>query len=383
GTAGQQVTIDMNAIQGGSLDSQLILLTQQGNVIASNDDASDTTRDSQIRATLPQDGTYLILATRFGKNVGGTEGNYQLALGGATSVVSATPAPTLAGQAATQAPAATTPAATLAPNLAGLPAGSIQISLVWNNAADLRLLVRDPELRSLFSDNRTLASGGILAQQDNLNCENTTTSPATYAYWPIDRLPAGTYEIQIWMNNQCNEAIPPNFTLAVSVRGQEVLRVSDRADANRNLYVTSFTVDQAGAATAGEGGLFTGQVGVDLGDISTRVASAEPVAVGRPVAGGIDATNTFNVYTFQARAGDRVRITQRATGGTLDPYLYLLNTSGVQIATNDDINPGIDRNAQITQVIPADGGYIIVATRFGGRYGGTSGTYELSITPGQ
>jgi hypothetical protein len=267
--------------------------------------------------------------------------------------------------------------------LAGLPAGSIQISLVWNNNADLRLLVRDPELRSLFSDNRQIASGGILAQQDNLNCENTTTSPATYAYWPIDQLPAGTYEVQIWMNNQCNETIPPNFTLAVSVRGQEVLRVSDRADANRNLFVTSFTVDQAGAAEAGEGGLFTGQLSVDLGDISSRVANAEPIAVGRPIAGGIDATNTFNVYTFQARTGDSVRITQRATGGTLDPYLYLLNSNGVQIAVNDDINPGIDRNAQITQVIPADGGYVIIATRFGGRYGGTNGTYELSITPGQ
>lgn len=378
GLAGQVVTIDMNAIQGGSLDTQLILLGPDRNVVASNDDASPETRDSRIlNQRLPQDGTYLIVATRFGKNLGGTEGNYLLTISGLTPAVAGEPLPTPSGPVA----AVPTPIAAQAPAVPGLPAGSIQVTLLWNNGADVRLLVRDPELRSLFSDNRQLPSGALLFQQDNLNCQNTTTTPITYAYWPLDTLPVGTYEVQVWMNNQCNEPIPPNMTLIVSVRGQEIIRYTDRPDVNRNLYVTSFTVDNAGAATAGTGGLFTRQLGVDLGDISQQVASAQPIVVGRPITGLIDANNTFNVYTFQARAGDRVRITQRATGGTLDSFLYLLDSTGAQINFNDDIVPGIDRNARIDQVIPADGGYVIISTRFGGLHGGTAGTYELSLTP--
>ncbi|MCC6976663.1 MAG: PPC domain-containing protein [Anaerolineae bacterium] len=374
GTAGAVVTVDMVAILGGSLDPQLILIDEQGNVVDSNDDANRQTRNARIEnKTLPATGRYRIVATRFGKNIGGTEGSYQLTVTGAGSGTTAAVTPG----------AATTPVAqpTSSGIIAGMPTGSINISLTWNNRADMRILVRDPQNRSLFSDVRQVTGGGILERIDNLNCQNLTTTPSTYAYWPNDPPLIGTYEVQVWMNNQCSEPTPPTFTLVVSVRGQEIIREVNRPDLTKNITVFTFTVDAQGSATATKGGIFTRQLGTDVGDISTRIPDAENLVYGRAVAGVIDATTPYVVYTFQARAGDRLRIGMRSITGTLDPFLYLLDSAGFQIAANDDVQAGQDANSRIDAVIPADGAYIVVASRFGAVFGGTSGTYELSISP--
>jgi hypothetical protein len=245
----------------------------------------------------------------------------------------------------------------------------------------MRLLVRDPDNNSLFSDTTNVASGGTISQQDNLNCGNQTASPVTYAYWPLDRLPVGTFEVQVWMKDQCNEASLPNYTLTVSVKGKELFHHQDRADATHGLYVIAFNVDGSGNATVGTGGVFTQQASVDIGDITGQLTGAEALVYGRPATGSLDSTTPFVVYTFQARAGDKVRISMRYTRGTLDPFLFLLDSTGTQINRNDDVTAGKDRNSRIDQTIPADGGYVVIATRFGAKFGGTSGSYELSIAP--
>jgi hypothetical protein len=380
GRAGQVVSATMNAVQGGSLDTQLFVLDARGNVLQSNDDASATTRDAAISLLpLPADGQYRLVATRFGKEIGGTEGNYLLNLtfGGNVAVA----APTLA----VAPPVSGTPAAVATPipagSFAGLTAGSIQISLVWNTSADMRLLVRDPQNRSLFSDVRSIPGGGQLERIDNLNCQNSTNAPLTYAYWPLDQLLPGTYEVQVWLNNSCNVTTLPSYTLTASVRGKEVIRQTGAPDPNKNIFVTTFTIDSTGGATAGTGGTFTRQVGSDLGDLSANLASASELVYGRPAGGIFDVTVPFSLYTFQARAGDQVRIGLRTISGSLDPFLYLLDSTGFQLAQNDDVVAGRDANSRIDIVIPADGAYTIVASRFGAKFGGTSGTYEISITP--
>src|SRR5690606_11358108 len=68
----------------GSLDPLLYLLDAGGDVLASNDDAEDTTVgsfNSQIAGfVLPATGTYTIQATRFGEEFGGTTGDYELTI---------------------------------------------------------------------------------------------------------------------------------------------------------------------------------------------------------------------------------------------------------------------------------------------------------------
>ena len=52
-----------------------------------------------------------------------------------------------------------------------------------------------------------------------------------------------------------------------------------------------------------------------------------------------------------------------------------------QVAANDDAVAGENTNALISNfTLPADGQYIIIATHFGAQYGGTTGTYSLTLT---
>jgi hypothetical protein len=94
GTGGQNIRIEMNAAippQSGGLDTFIYLLDSAGNIVAENDDiALGTQTNSRILCdnvgnapcpmdffTLPQDGTYIIVATSFSN---GETGAYSLTL---------------------------------------------------------------------------------------------------------------------------------------------------------------------------------------------------------------------------------------------------------------------------------------------------------------
>lgn len=382
GAVGQSVTVAMDALNG-SLDPQLILLGPDRAVLGSNDDANDTTRNALIASQpLTVTGQYLIVATRFGKNIGGTEGGYRLTitLSGGGQAFNATPAPTLAGGAApTSVAVGATPATTSLAGALGIPLSTINVTMTWNSNADLRLLVRDPSGQSVFSDVRSTNNGGTLFRQDNLNCLNTTTAPITAILWQGERVPAGTYEIQVWLRESCGELILPNFTLAASVRGAEVLNITRTPDPNSAvLFVTTFTVAQDGTTTVGEQGFFLKQAASDLGNLADQIAVATPINYGRPLAGNVSATAPYTIYSLQGRAGDRIQVSMRTTLGTLDPFLFLLSPDNVQLAQNDDAGPS-DRNSSLTFTLPSDGQYLIIATRFGARYGGTTGNFEIAV----
>jgi hypothetical protein len=87
GSEGDEVTITLiDTSRNGSLDPQIILLDADGNEIMRNDDAGSTADlpdnlDSQISEfELEDDGTYYIVATRFGEEFGGSEGDFELTL---------------------------------------------------------------------------------------------------------------------------------------------------------------------------------------------------------------------------------------------------------------------------------------------------------------
>ncbi len=360
------VTIDMNATSG-SLDPFLVLLSPDGNIVASNDDASPTTRNSEISNQTLTEGRYTVIATRFALQIGGTEGNYTLTV----STGRTAPVATLPPQANAATQAATGQAS------GALPRGSIEITLVWNSRADLRLLVRDPNGVSVFSDNRTPDNSGILEQMGNFKCQTQTATPVTYFYWPANQQPpAGTYEVGVWQDSRCRDtAIQPQYTLTVSVNNKQVFTHPDRADPQRLHYLQTFTINPDGTATAGPGGIVTNV----FDGTKVNIQSAQPLSLNTPVNGTIDNTTPYVLYTYTAKAGDKVRISMRTTGGKLDTELFLLGSNGVQINQNDDVSPGKDSNSQIDQTITTAGTYAIVATRYGVELGGTSGTYELTI----
>lgn len=353
GKTGDIVTVRMDAT-AGNLDALLFLLDPNGNTVAFNDDAlnADTTNAEIANQTLVSDGVYTIVATRYGREYGGTRGAYTLTLSGSEFEIP----PALAAL--------------------DLPAGSIEVSLLWNTRADLQLLVRDPSGAAVYDDLPRSASGGVLAEDGNVNCANPTTSPVSYIYWPTDRLPPGTYEVEVWYQNSCNDTSPVTFNLTVRVNDRVII-ASNAQPVQGQVYLTTFTVDVNGFATAGAGGFIGDSSMIDVG---SALGSAIPISYGDTVSGTINQTNKFVLYTFEGEAGDQVRIGMDATAGTLDPTLFLLAPEGAQLASNDDAVLNETMNSLIDNfTLPADGTYIIVATHYGVLYGGTSGTYNLSV----
>ncbi len=79
-TAGAVLDIDVTK-QTDSFDSYLVVLDPKGRMIAYNDDANSDTRDSQIHGlTIPENGTYAVLVTRYGQEFGDSSGDFELAL---------------------------------------------------------------------------------------------------------------------------------------------------------------------------------------------------------------------------------------------------------------------------------------------------------------
>jgi hypothetical protein len=375
--ANTPVTITMNATSG-SLDTFLVLVGANGQVITSNDDANNNTRNSQIVNQTLAAGRYTVIATRFALQNGGTEGNYALNVSnGRTTTNNTTVIPTVAPL---------NNGTTSSGTSASLPAGNITVALSWNTRADLRLLIRDPNGVSVFSDNTTPDNSGILDRLGNFKCQNVTSSPLTYAYWPTNQtLTPGTYEVGVWQQSRCTDQnLQPQYTLVVSVLGKEIIRRTDRPDPRGLHLLTTFTVDAAGNATAGAAGIVQEQF---TEDISAQLNNnPQTLSFGTAVNGTIDANNPFVIYTFTAKTTDRVAIALRNTAGNLDPNLFLIDSSGKKvIASNDDQEPGKISDSRIEipnanlKQFPADGTYVIVVTRYGVKLGGTTGNYELTI----
>lgn len=359
GTADEIVSIAMQAV-GPNLDTLLQLVDPAGAVVNINDDSGGTTDSSIANARLLSSGLYTIVATRYGKEFGGTVGQFELTLTGASADV---------------------PAQTSALNL---PQGDIEVSLYWSTGADLQLLVRDPVGESVYDDNPSVASGGILAEDGNVNCVPAETgAPVSHIYWPPGRLRPGAYEVEVWYQNTCSEQPPPvDFALVIEVGGIPLVnQIQFPLPGQR--YLTNFTVDPLGAASAGEAGF------IDAGSrtLAYQSEAFDPPAIefGQPVSGIISGDNTFDVYGFNGTAGDTISISMASQ--TLDTNLYLISPGDRELAANDDADPSLlGATGRVTDslisefVLPDNGPYAIIATRYGNQYGGTIGVYTLTLS---
>lgn len=391
---GEAFAVSLTAINGGSLDPFLILIGPTNQIVQDNDDENQTTRNARIELRNATPGTYRVIATRFGLNNGGTEGNYQLTLTRGTGAQVGLPSLPTAQPGVTPVAGATQVAGipTIAAGAAtgALPSGVIEALLTWDTKADVRLLIRDPRGASLYSDRTTVASGGQLFALGNFNCQATTISPRTFAYWPAStRLTAGTYEVKVFTRSLCDEPTTnPNFNLKITVSGKEVLNISSPAPADKVEFLTTFTIDANGAATKGSFGFFDNTLTTD---IKASLISARELVYGQtPLDAEITPTSFYQLYSFKGLTGDKVTITMKRTAGNnLDPYLFLIDPDGTSLLAYNDDNeaatnalggPVAPPDSQIKgYTLLKDGNFIIVATRYGTELGGTLGKYRVSI----
>lgn len=335
----------------GSLDTFVGLLDASGNLVRFNDDVDTGITDSTLTNVLVADGTYTIFVSRYGKENGGTEGDYTLTV---SSQVNELPI-----------------------SFFELPTGNLQVLLTWNNNADLQLLLRDPTGDAIFDDVPQVG-GGRLGASGNVNCTNPDGDPFSYIYYPTDVVPrSGSYEVEVQFQNECADTTPVSFNLYVIYNGQQVF--SDVSQPIlRETYVTSFDITAENNAVSGPGGIIRGVQDLPW---QSEVASASAILPSEQATGTIATDNRFDVYTFEGEANSTVNIAMNATSGTLDPTLYLVGPGGQEVASNDDAVAGENTNSLIANLtLPADGQYIIIATHYGGPYGGTIGTYQLAYT---
>jgi uncharacterized protein YfaP (DUF2135 family) len=347
------VTVSMNATSG-SLDPLLFLVDENGNLIDTNDDAAEGVTNSAIRdRLLVAGGTFTVVATRYGQEIGGTEGDYELTIAGPTADI---------------------PAEVLALNL---PPGAIEVSLLWDTNADLQLLVRDPRGDAVYDDDPDIPSGGRIAAGGNVNCNVAAGGvPVSYVYWPEGRVPAGTYEVDVWYQNQCNDTRPVRFTLTIVVN-DTVIHTDVVQPLPNERYLTSFTIGVDGQVTPSQGGIIGGSETLNF---QAELDGAQELGSGETVTGSITPDNKFDVYVFEGQAEDVVTIGMEATSGTLDTVLYLLSPDGTELAQNDDAVPNETTDSLISNfTLPEDGQYIIIASHFGALFGGTTGVYSLTF----
>ena len=126
----------------------------------------------------------------------------------------------------------------------------------------------------------------------------------------------------------------------------------------------SFVLSVEEAEKSGTGASPQAPLPIDYGD--TRSGNLSPVQFER-------------FYAFDARENDLITISMdRGDSGDLDSLLYLTDSGFTPLAEDDDSGEG--QNARIIDFrIPADGKYFIIATRFDGNIGTTSGPYQLSL----
>lgn len=356
--ADDSVTISMTATSR-NLDTLIQLVGPTGGIVAVNDDSGGSTNSTITNQRIPQTGTYYVVATRYGKEIGGTEGEFTINITEAT---------------------ATIPAA-----IVGLevPQGDIQAYLTWNNNTDVQLLVRDPVGQAVFDDSPQVTSGGLLAENGNVNCTVSEGDPLSYIYWPPGLARPGTYEVDVWFQNTCGVTGITEVTLTVIVQG-EVIIVETATPAIGDNFVTNFTINPDGTVTVGQAGIVRDAVSpTDIED-EERL----PIQPNVPLTGSINSQNPLDVYVFDGTAGQIVTIAmERAPGSVLDTKLFLLSGAGIQLDFNDDAPEGafIGVEGRTTDsfiggfVLPADGQYIIVASRYATVFGGTSGAYQLSL----
>jgi hypothetical protein len=354
--AANEVISASAAALNGSLDTLLQVTDANGNLVAVNDDSNNSTNSEILGLRLGNAGTYYFIVTRYGKEVGGTEGEFRLELSGAVAQV---------------------PPEVLALNV---PPGEVQVFLTWQSGADVQLLVRDPAGDSVFDDQLRVASGGQMTLQGNINCNRAPGNPVSYIYWPTGLLRPGNYEIDVWYQNQCNDSAVVDVTLTIIVRGQLVTVENLRMPLNQH-YVIGFNVAPDGSAQARAGG-FSSR---DVTQLPWQSRAAQSLTVNVPVFGQITDDNTFNVYTFEGIAGQRVTISSLATSPTLDTKLFLIGPNGVQLAENDDsgvVSPTVRRTDAIIAnvLLPENGTYTVVATRYAMNFGNTVGGYSLTVT---
>jgi hypothetical protein len=169
----------------------------------------------------------------------------------------------------------------------------------------------------------------------------------------------------------------------------EVLAQRDDSGSGRNIIIDSLRiprndryfiiVGRFGYALGSTSGAFD----LQLERIGVSFADGSGLRYGDTVINQITDINPRFYYTFRAERGDIISIRMERTSGDLDPTLQLVNSDGIVLAENDELEGSGSLDAAIVgHVVEEDGIYIIIATRYGQVAGRSGGGFVLALESG-
>ncbi len=320
-TRGDLVNISMQRISG-DLDSLLQVTDSSGVVLASDDEVANSgSLDAEIsHLSIPQDGLYVIVASRFGQAAGTSEGGFYLTLQEAKD--------SGVGNSA-QAPLP------LAPNI------PLEGDVTTDHSAQYY---------------RFEAKAGDII---SLTMEKLTGNLDAY----LSLLDAGGS--QIALNDDAQD-------------GSQNAGIDNFYIPTDGLYTVVAT--RNGGDQGGGAGRFRLTLTTQGNAVRTTSPEARFVPYGSTLTGNLDDTTPQTLYAFFGHEGDVITVSMNRADGDLDPYLAILDGGQNVLTYNDDTSDGTQNAVVYQYALPGTGVFYIQATRFSGEGKPlTRGSYTLVL----
>ena len=226
------------------------------------------------------------------------------------------------------------------------------------------------------------ASGSALRYGDSVYNTITDMTPQVYYSFVARRGDVITVRMQ-----RATGDLDPALQIVNSQ--SQVIADNDDSPGTLDALISGFIIRDDGvyaiiASRFGQGAgrskgsfVLTLEAGADSG-LGRSVEFALPILSGVPAAGEITENNSVQFYSFEGKRDDVVSIGMNRTGGALDAFVALVDPSRRELVSDDDGGGG--QNALISgYVLPVDGTYTIVATRYDRAEGTTVGPYQLAL----
>lgn len=226
------------------------------------------------------------------------------------------------------------------------------------------------------------ASGSALRYGDSVY--NTITDAAPQVYYTFRAARGDTISLRM---QRASGDLDPALLLVNSQA--QIIADNDDSPGSLDAAINGFVIREAGtyaiiasrfgqAAGRSKGSfVLTLNAGAESG-LGRNIEFALPLLPGIPAQGEITENRNAQFYQFEGRKDDVITIRMSRTSGELDTFLALLDPSRREIASDDDGGGG--QNSLINQyVLPVDGAYTVVATRFERAQGTTIGPYQLQL----
>lgn len=307
----------------GNLDPYLQIVNSDRFLIAENDDADTTTRDARIdNVLIEEDGTYIVVATRWSQASGESVGGFVLLISesGNSGLGNSRRAP------------------------ATMAFGSIREGEITDRQYEQFYNFQAQEDQIITVVMERASQAGLLDSYLIITDANSR------------RL------VEDDDSGSGNNARIANFRVP--------------ADGSYTIIATRF--DREAGTSTGEYRLTVDSPGFAFDSVSTNIPR---LRYGAQVPSIIDNDTPEEFYVFWGVADEIVNITMVRNQGDLDPVVELLDTERVRILRDDD--GGNNQNARISAyTLPYTGVYYIRATRYegSGKLNNTEGSYTLVLS---